>query len=134
MIAQFTAEFGINSTCNALNSIWLHLMLFRTLLVLLISNSTVNCVVTYTNSNMSNNNLVLVYGIKCTVVSQQSTLHDHQRGGGHSSSQVFILSFVQVFIHSLILLHTYPHTHTLTHTHTHTYPHTHTPLHIPTHK
>ena len=29
MIAQFTVEFGINSTCNALNSIRLRLMLFN---------------------------------------------------------------------------------------------------------
>ena len=130
MIEQFTAEVGINNTCNALNTIRPHLMLFRALLVLLIPNTTVNCAITYTNSNTSNSDLVLVYGIKCTVVSQQSALNDHQRGGGHSSSQVFILSFVQVFIHSLILLHTYPHTHTPSHTLTLT----HTPLHIPTHK
>ena len=49
MIAQFTVEFGINSTCNALNSIRLCLMLFRELLVLLIPNTTVNCAITYTN-------------------------------------------------------------------------------------
>ena len=48
MIAQFTVEFGINSTSNALNSIQLHLMLFRALLVLLIPNTTVNCAITYT--------------------------------------------------------------------------------------
>ena len=50
MIAQFTVVFGINSTCNALNIIWLRLMLFRALLVLLIPNTTVNCAITYTKS------------------------------------------------------------------------------------
>ena len=54
MIAQFTVEFGINSTCNALNSIRLRLMLFRALLVLLIPNSTVNCAITYTNYDTIN--------------------------------------------------------------------------------
>ena len=71
--------------------------------------------------------LVNVYGIECTVVSQKSayvrsTLHYHQRGQW-ALFQVFMLSSVQVFIHSLILLHAHPltpHTpsHTLTHTHT----------------
>ena len=49
MITQFTVEFGINSTCNAINSIRLHLMLFRPLLMLLIPNTTVNCAITYMN-------------------------------------------------------------------------------------
>ena len=48
VITQFTAEFGINSTCNALYSILLRLVLFRKLLVLLIPNTTVNYA-TYTN-------------------------------------------------------------------------------------
>ena len=42
VIAQFNVEFGINSTCDALNSIPLRRMLFRALLVLLIPNTTVN--------------------------------------------------------------------------------------------
>ena len=133
MIAQFTAEVGINSTCNALNSIWLHLMLFRALLVLLIPNTTVNCAITYANSNRSNSNLVLVYGIKCTVVSQQSALHDHQRGGWalfESSVHTFICSSVYTLSHTLTHLpsHTHPHTHLPSHTHphTHTLTHTHT--------
>ena len=96
----------------------------------LVSNITVNCAITYTNSTTSNSDLVLVYGIKCTVVSQQSALHDHQRGGGHSSSvHTFICSSVYTFSHTLTHLpsHTHtPHIHThLTHTHTsHTHPYT----------
>ena len=50
MIAQYTVVFGINSTCNVQNTIWLRLMLFWTLLMLLIPNTTVNCAITYTNS------------------------------------------------------------------------------------
>ena len=49
MIAQFTVVLGINNTCNVQNSIRLRLMLFWTLLVLLIPNTTVNCAITYTN-------------------------------------------------------------------------------------
>ena len=48
VITHFTVESGINSTCNALNDIWLYIILFRALLVLLISNATVNCAVSYT--------------------------------------------------------------------------------------
>ena len=61
MITQFTVEFGINSTCNALNSIWLRLMLFRALLVLLIPNTTVNCAITYTNTIASLVTILIIY-------------------------------------------------------------------------
>ena len=73
--------------------------------------------------------LVNVYGIKCTVVSQKSayvrsTLHYHQRGQW-ALFQAFMLSSVQVFIHSFMLSHAHP----LTPSHTH--PHTHTPFTYP---
>ena len=69
-------------------------------------------------SNRSNSNLVLVYGIKCIVVSQQSALHDHQRGGWalfEPSVHNFICSSVYTFSHTLTQLPS--------HTHPYTYPH-----------
>ena len=60
----FTVESGINS--NALNGIWLYIMLFSAILyiVLLISNATVNCAVTYTKKLSS----IEVNHASCTTV------------------------------------------------------------------
>ena len=88
--------------------------------------------------NTPNNSFIWVYGIKCTVVSQQSTyvqsaMHDHQRGGGYS----FKCSCIHLFkcLYILSYFYTHPHTHTFSYSYTpsHTHPHTHTPSHTPLH-